>query len=344
MLLTNLTPNELKTWVASHGFPAFRARQLLHWVYSKRKLNASEMHNLPKTFIRLVEHENCISALSEKSRQKAADGTTKIAYQLQDGAIIESVLIPMQESYTFCISSQVGCAMNCGFCATASLGFTRNLQTGEMVSQVLHLCRLMEKPEASFNVVFMGMGEPLLNTESVLKTIDILTSAEAMGLSPSRITLSTCGIIRGLEDLARHPVRPRLAISLNAADSVLREKLMPITHTNPLHELLELLRRFPLGKRERITIEYVLIRDVNDRPEDARKLVRILNGIRCKVNLIPFNPFPGSPYRKPQNEQVVTFQHILSDKGLTAMIRNSKGEDIQGACGQLAAGLKKGEQ
>ncbi len=335
-MLTSLTPNELETWTVNRGFPAFRARQLLHWIYRKRRLATSDMHNLPDTFKQVIETD-AISTLTEHERQQSTDGTTKIAFKLHDGAIIESVLIPMHDSFTFCISSQVGCAMGCRFCATASLGFSRNLQTGEMVSQVLHLCQLMANPDARFNVVFMGMGEPLLNTESVLKTVDILTSPDAMGLSPSRITLSTCGILSGLQALATHPVRPRIAISLNAADSELREQLMPITRSNPLPDLLELLRRFPLGSRERITMEYVIIRDINDRPNDARQLVRILNGIRCKVNLIPFNPFPGSTLQKPADSDISAFQRILMEKGLTVMVRHSKGEDIQGACGQLAA-------
>lgn len=336
MVLTDLTPSELKDWVTTRGFPVFRARQLLHWVYERGCLSASAMHNLPGDFQTLL-NETGISPLCEYEKQTSRDGTSKIAFQLPDNAIIESVLIPMQDSFTFCISSQVGCAMTCRFCATAALGFSRNLQTSEMVSQVLHLRNLMARANDRFNVVFMGMGEPLLNMEAVLKTIEILTSHDGMGLSPSRITLSTCGIIPGLKELAKQKIRPRIALSLNAPDTKLREELMPVTRSNPLPEVLEVLRRFPLGKRERITMEYVLIRDINDSLQDARNVVRILNGIRCKVNLIPFNPFPGSGMKKPLDENVFEFQHVLTGKGLTAMVRRSKGVDIQGACGQLAA-------
>ena len=228
--------------------------------------------------------------------------------------------------------------MGCGFCATAGLGFKRNLSAGEIVSQVLLLKRYAGlKEKQAYNIVFMGMGEPLMNVDNVLKAIDILTDPHAGGISLNRITLSTCGVISGLNRLTERERLPLIALSLNAADQDTREAIMPITRTNPLTEVLSCLRKLPLAKRDRITMEYVLIDGVNDRPEDAKNLVKLLNGLRYKVNLIPFNPFPGSSFRAPGNQQVEAFEQELIKRHVTAIVRKSKGQDIQGACGQLAA-------
>ncbi len=340
--LTDLTPAEVQETFATQGFPGFRARQILKWVYEKTVTDFRGMTNLPKSLREELAEKWQLNSLKKIKQNKAADGTTKFGFALHDGNIIESVRIPMETGkQTFCISSQAGCAMGCKFCSTARMGFLRNLSPSEIVCQVLHLRRsagLNEKQ--AFNVVFMGMGEPLANTDNVLKAIRILTDKDGMNLSRRRITVSTCGIVNGIRKLAREPHPPRLAISLNAADNETRLKIMPITEGNPLDELLDQLSRYPLPPRERFTFEYVLLRGVNDRDEDAAKLPRLLNKLRYKINLIPFNPFPGSGFLPPDPSRIEAFQQILFSKNITATIRKSKGREIQGACGQLATALK----
>jgi len=340
--LTGLTPEALAAIITDSGQPKYRVRQLLDWIYQKSVFSPDGWTNLPAG-LRTALPDMPVLACRELQRRTAADGTVKFAWELDDGHLIESVLIPMEtDRWTFCISSQVGCAMGCRFCNTARMGFIRNLTPAEIVSQVLLLRKaagLQEK--TAFNVVFMGMGEPLLNVNHVMTALRILTAEEALNMSPRRITVSTCGIISGLNQLAQGPIRPRIALSLNAADEETRRQIMPVTEGNPLPRLINTLRNFPLANRERFTMEYVLIRDVNDSVRDARNVVRLLNGLRYKINLIPFNPFPGSPFQAPITAAVERFQQVLLDKHVTAIVRKSKGADIQGACGQLATACRK---
>ena len=339
--LTDLTPSEVQEAFQEMGLPSYRAEQVLQWIYKSTITDFDEMTNLSKLLRENLTAEWQLDSLREIKRNTATDGTIKFGFALHDNHVIESVLIPMEAGKkTFCISSQVGCAMECKFCNTARMGLLRNLTASEIVCQVLHLNREAGLGEnQTFNVVFMGMGEPLANLDNVLKAMQILTHRDGMHLSRRRITLSTCGIVNGIRRLAREEHPPRLAISLNAADDETRLKIMPITASNPLSELLDQLKRYPLPPRERFTFEYVLIRDVNDRDKDASNLSRLLNKLRYKINLIPFNPFPGSDYLAPDPARIEAFQQILFSKNITATIRKSKGQDIQGACGQLAASM-----
>ncbi len=342
--LTDLSPAEVREAFKESGFPAFRAGQILKWIYENSVTDFRNMSNLSKSLREELAAKWQIDSLREVKRNSASDGTIKFGFALHDTHIIESVLIPMENGkQTFCISSQVGCAMGCKFCNTARMGMVRNLSPSEIVCQVLYLYREagLREQHRSFNVVFMGMGEPLANLDNVLKAMRILIDKDGMNLSRRRITVSTCGIVAGIRRLAREEYPPRLAISLNAADDETRLKIMPVTEGNPLSELLDQLRRYPLPQRERFTFEYVLIRDVNDRDKDAASLSRLLNKLRYKINLIPFNPFPGSDYLAPDPVRIEAFQQILFSKNITATIRKSKGQDIQGACGQLAVSVEK---
>ncbi len=339
--LTDFTPDEVRAIFRDMGPPGFRASQVLEWIYRKGILDFRGMTNLPNPLREDLASAWHLETLREVKRETAADGTVKFGFAISGNRVIESVLIPMETGKkTFCISSQVGCAMGCKFCNTARMGWIRDLTVGEIVSQVLFLYREADlKENQAFNVVFMGMGEPLANLDKVVKAIRILTHKDGMNLSRRRITVSTCGIVNGIRKLAREPNPPRLAISLNAADDETRLKIMPVTAGNPLSELLDQLSRYPLAPRDRFTFEYVLIRGVNDRDSDAARIPRLLNKLRYKINLIPFNPFPGSGFLPPEPARIEAFQKILFSKNITATIRKSKGRDIQGACGQLATNL-----
>ena len=258
-------------------------------------------------------------------------------FKLKDGKRIESVLIPERDHYTLCISCQVGCAQDCGFCLTARIGFQRNLSKAEIVSQVRDIKNNLKNPKSLTNLVFMGMGEPLANYRNLIAAIEIITDGRyGYGFAGRRVTVSTAGLASRLADLGRD-TRANLAVSLNAADNKTRNRLMPINRKFPIEKLLEACRRFPLRGGRRITFEYVLLKDVNDSPDDARRLAKLLRHIKSKINLIPFNAHPGSPYQRPDEETILRFQTILIDKHYTVMIRRSKGQDISAACGQLAA-------
>jgi 23S rRNA (adenine2503-C2)-methyltransferase len=268
-------------------------------------------------------------------REHASDGTEKWLMGIEDDLMVETVLIPEEDHWTQCISTQVGCQMGCSFCRTASLGLVRHLRTWEIVEQVAAARRVFQKGRIR-NVVLMGMGEPLANYEAVVKAIRLMLLPEGLDLSKRRVTLSTCGMIPELQRLVTEGLGISLAVSLNATTNELRDRLMPINRIYPIEALLETCREIRLPNRERITFEYILFAGVNDSREDARRLVRLLHGIRCKVNIIPHNPFPGSPFQRPADEQVFDFQRILTDSHLTAPIRRSHGEEINAACGQLA--------
>jgi 23S rRNA (adenine2503-C2)-methyltransferase len=265
----------------------------------------------------------------------SVDGTRKFVLELADRRRIESVFIPDTPSMTFCISTQVGCAMSCGFCLTGRMGLIRNLTAGEIAGQVRLLAAATSLLDSPFNIVLMGMGEPLHNYDNTMKALRILHSEHGLAVSPRRVTLSTVGIVPGLERLAHEPLMPNLAVSLHATTDEQRTQLVPPNRKYPLAEILDACRRFPLKKRNRITFEYVMLAGVNDTAEDARRLVRLLSGIKAKVNLIPLNPAPGIPYDRPSDEHVDRFAQILADRHLTVSVRKSRGQDIRAACGQL---------
>jgi 23S rRNA (adenine2503-C2)-methyltransferase len=293
------------------------------------------MTNLSKKFRQTMEQISFISILHPLLVEESSDGTNKFLFQLEDGNLIESVLIPDKKRLTLCLSTQVGCAMGCRFCLTGKKGLKRNLTTAEIVNQILAVRETLPDKTSITNIVLMGMGEPLANYPNTLKAIELMTHPEAFKFSSRRVTLSTVGLLPELEQLAREKARFRLAISLNASDEETRSRLMPINRRHPLKKLLELCRNFPLQPRARITFEYVLLEGENDSPQDAKRLLTLLRGIPSKVNLIPLNEASGIPFKKPSEERVRQFQEILMEGGLAAIVRASKGTDISAACGQL---------
>ena len=270
-----------------------------------------------------------------ETRQTSSDGTTKFLLRLHDGRHVEAVYIPDTPAQTFCISTQVGCAMNCGFCLTGKMGLVRNLTAGEIAAQVRVLAHETGLAGAPFNIVLMGMGEPLHNYAATMKALRIVEDKQGLAVPPRRVTLSTVGVVPGLEQLAKEPAMPNLAISLHATTNEQRDRLVPINRKYPLEQLIAVCKRFPLAKRRLITFEYVLLNGVNDTADDARRLVRLLNGIKAKVNLLPLNEAPGIPFSRPSDARVNAFAKILADKGLVVSVRRSRGRDIRAACGQL---------
>jgi 23S rRNA (adenine2503-C2)-methyltransferase len=313
----------------------FRVEQIYQALYARGVRDFDGMTDLSKDLrIRLAESFR-IGLPEIAERHPASDGTCKYLFRLHDGATIEAVDIPDRGRRTFCISSQAGCALACSFCVTGYWGAGRDLTAGEIVGQVLAIRADRGLPMEGLNLVFMGMGEPLLNLPNVKAALDILTE----WISPHRITVSTVGILPGLEAMAAWERRPNLAISLHAPDDARRSEVMPINRTWPLADLMESLRRFPLEKGRKITFEYILIRDLNDDPKDADRLVKLLNGVRAKVNLIPINPDPvlGERMVPPDDERVERFRQRLRERGLIATVRRRRGDDVSAACGQLRA-------
>ncbi len=326
---------EIEAWAVSQGLEGYRGRQIRQWLFKKLVHSFEEMTNLPKDLRVSLEEKACISHLEKIKTQESRDGTKKYLFKLKDGHCIESVLIPERDHDTLCISSQAGCAMDCRFCLTARQGLRRNLTASEIVDQVIQVKRAMGEPDRLTNIVFMGMGEPLANYESVKKAVINLMSDDGLNVSRRRITLSTCGLVPIMKRLGREmPIK--LAVSLNAADDETRSLLMPINDKYPLRSLLETCRTYPLPKGERITFEYILIKGINDRDEDALNLAQRLAGIRAKINLIPLNPHDGTQMAPPSTERILQFQDILLKKYFTAIIRKSRGADILAACGQLS--------
>ncbi len=335
VILKELLPAELKDLLVGWGFKSFRTEQLLKWIYVRNATDFQEMSDISKADRAALAKSCEIGSLRVLERTLASDGTQKLLLELQDGLSIETVIIPEEDHFTQCVSTQVGCNMGCVFCRTSSLRLRRHLRTWEIVDQVVTGRRLMEQGRIR-NVVLMGMGEPLANYDAVLKAIKIMLEPKALDLSKRRITLSTCGLIPELKKLVSEGLGIGLAISLNATTEAQRNMLMPINRKYSLAHLLETCRDLPLGPRNRITFEYVLLDRVNDSLEDARRLVKLLKGIRCKVNLIPHNSYPGSPFKRPPDDRILAFQKVLSEHGLTCPIRWSHGSEIWAACGQLA--------
>ncbi len=333
--LKNLTCAELELLIASLGKEKFRARQIMKWLYGFGVNDLQAMTTLARDLRSHLADQVRISSLTIAGIQTAKDGTKKILYRLEDGFTVESVLIPGKNHWTICISTQVGCQMGCGFCLTGQGDFQRNLKPSEITDQItIARFNLPEGPLLR-NCVLMGMGEPLANYENTLQALKIITSDAGLNFAQRRITVSTCGIIPAIRRLGGD-ICVNLAISLNAADNQTRSKLMPINRKYPLEELLDACRQYPLPGGRMLTFEYILIGGVNSSVAMAVRLCRLLKGVRCKFNLIPMNEFPGSPYRRPSEKEVLSFQQTLIDNHFTAIIRKSHGEDIMAACGQLS--------
>ncbi len=326
----------LEAYVTALGTPAFRGRQIFQWLHARHVFNPEEMHNLPKHLRSLLADLLPPFPMEPDATVRSRDGTLKLRFPLEDGGTVESVLIPGKNRNTLCVSTQLGCRMGCLICRTGKMGWVRNLRAGEILGQVYAVRRQLGPQDPLLShVVFMGMGEPLDNLENTLRALRILTNPLGACLSTRRITVSTVGIPQAMERLLLE-VPVSVTVSLNAADDETRSFLMPVNRRYPLAELCAALKEMPLAPRKRITIAYVLVRGVNDRPEDARRLAGLLHGVRCKVNLIPLNPFPGSDLERPEESAVLAFQEGLRSRGISAFIRLSRGEDILAACGQLA--------
>jgi 23S rRNA (adenine2503-C2)-methyltransferase len=333
--IKDLSFNEFEAYLLERKQPAYRARQVWQWLYQKRAASFADMTNLSAVFREQLAADFSISRLAVERRADSADGTVKFLFRLADGRNIESVLIPEAKRLTLCISTQVGCGFGCGFCATALLGLKRNLHASEIVDQILEASRTLTEDRRITNVVLMGMGEPLANYRQTIKALSVMTNNSwGVGISPRRITLSTVGLVPQIRKLMDE-TNVSLAISLHAATDELRSQLMPVNRKYSLRQLMDCCRALPIPRRKRITFEYVLLRGVNDSAADAHSLVELLRGVRCKINLIPFNPHHGSRYQRPETENVEGFQHILSSRGLQVNVRRPRGDDIAAACGQL---------
>src|SRR6188472_412901 len=333
--LAEMDLSELEQALESMGHPRFHARQLFQWVHKRGVTDFAGMTDLGRDLRSSLAASFRVVTPEVVRQERSVDGTTKLLMRLEDGQLIESVFIPDTPANTFCLSTQVGCAMKCGFCLTGKMGIIRNLTAGEIAGQVRVLVRELNMLHARFNIVLMGMGEPLHNYDAVMKALRILADEHGLAVNPRRVTLSTVGVLPALERLATEPLMPNLAISLHATTEDQRDRLVPINRKYGLAELLDACRRFPLKRRQRITFEYVLLREVNDSPEDARRLVRLLHGIRGKVNLLPLNEAAGIPFERPSDATVNRFAKIVADHGITVSVRKSRGRDIRAACGQL---------
>jgi 23S rRNA (adenine2503-C2)-methyltransferase len=333
--LKDLSLEGLEALIAGLGKEHYRARQIMRWLYRHGASSVEEMTDLAKELRATLGRTARISSARPLAVEHSGDGTRKYLFGLQDGAQVESVLIPDDDRLTLCISTQAGCAMGCRFCLTGMGGFARDLTPGEILDQIVGAARELGTTGRITNCVLMGMGEPLANYDRVKQALGIMASDLGFGLSRRRITLSTVGLIPQMQRLFAERVSCRLAVSLNAATQKVRAYLMPIARRYPLSALLEACRALPLPPRERITFEYVLIQGINDSEGDARELTRILRGIKCKVNLIPFNECPGIVFRSPGETAVLRFQKVLMEAGYTTIIRESRGRDISAACGQL---------
>ena len=339
---------ELRAFMQSLGEPAYRGGQIYRALYAERRFDVAKMSNLPLALRERLAREASIALPQIVRRYRSGDGTVRYVLALPAAtgagdevkaakpATVEAVFMPEENRRTICISTQAGCAVDCHFCLTATLGLVRNLSAGEIVGQVLIALeenRATLKPQT--NVVLMGQGEPLLNYEPMMAALRILLDPNGMAITPKHTTLSTSGIIPGIERLAREKVRPKLAVSLNASSNEQRDKIMPINRKYPIEDLLAACARYPLRPWEHLTFEYVLLGGFNDTPEDARRVAKLLGNLRVKVNLIPWNP-GELPYKKPDEGRIEEFRHILDEKGVRAFVRYSRGQDVMAACGQLA--------
>jgi 23S rRNA (adenine2503-C2)-methyltransferase len=333
--LGNVELAALEDFVAARGHPRFHARQIYRWVWRRGVTDLADMTDLPRALRADLASATVTGTPAIVHHAHSEDGTQKFVLRLADGRQIESVFIPDTPAQTFCVSTQVGCAMGCAFCLTGKMGLVRHLTAGEIAGQVRVLARALDMLETPFNIVLMGMGEPLHNYDETMRALRMLADTHGLAVNPKRVTLSTVGLVPMLDRLAAEPLMPNLAISLHATSEEQRGALVPPTKKYSLAEVLAACQRFPLSKRGRITFEYVMLAGVNDTPEDARRLVRLLGGIKGKVNLIPVNAAPGIPFERPSDARVDRFARVLSDRGVLVSVRKSRGRDIRAACGQL---------
>jgi len=329
--------------------PKFRAKQIYNWIYQQHVDTFDEMENIPKKMRSELAEKFSISPLEKVQKQISSDGSIKYLFRLQDGHTIESVLLKMKDAeydekgellhhakYTVCVSSQVGCKVGCAFCLTAKGGFIRNLTPGEIVGQVLEIKKDNDiASNRRVNIVYMGMGEPLDNLDNLAKAIKIFSNENGLSISPKRQTVSTSGISTKIKKLGNMELGVQLAISLHAVDDELREELIPMNKAYNIASIIEAVKEFPVNTRKRVMFEYLVIKDVNDDIVSAKKLIKLLEGIKSKVNLIYFNPYPGTTFKRPEPEKMRRFQEYLLSKGVLCTIRESKGIDISAACGQL---------
>jgi len=334
--LKGLTQAQLEEFLATLGKEKYRTKQILRWIYQRGVCDFEQMSDLAKVFRQQLAERAYVSECVPELVQESRDGTRKYLLRLSDGETVEAVRIPMEEGRaTLCISTQVGCAMGCQFCMTGTFGLTRNLTAAEIVNQV---CAAVNDAPVS-NIVLMGMGEPLHNLDNVVQALQILYLDDGLGFGTRRVTLSTCGLVPGIRELAER-IKVNLAVSLNATTDELRNQLMPVNRSYPLAELMAACRDFANQTKQRITFEYILIGDVNDSLQDAKRMVKLLHGVRSKVNLIAYNEHEGSPFKSPSVAAVKEFQTYLLERNIVATLRASKGQDIAAACGQLKGQLQ----
>ena len=340
--LKNLTEDNLVAFVESLGQPGFRGRQILAWIYKPGVFNFEQMTDLAKEFRTILPEHAYMSRFTDPITEISKDGAVKFGFKLDDGFIIESVLIPEEDRSTLCVSSQVGCAMGCKFCLTGNMGFSRNLTIAEIVNQVCAVRDWMQEQRSKryhkkniTNIVFMGMGEPLANLENLLGSLSLLTEQRGLDFASRKITVSTCGLVPQMLELGT-ATKVNLAVSLHAADDVTRSSLMPINDRYPLDELFAACINYPKKKRQRIMFEYTLLEGINDSDETAHTLAELLRDIPCKINLLSMNDAGDKKYSSPPRYRVLHFQKILRDEGYSVFIRQSRGADISAACGQLA--------
>lgn len=343
--LTETTLAALIDWFAAElNEPRYRAEQVWEWIWRKLARDFDSMTNVAKSLRAKLAEKAAIVWPEVAAEQKSSDGSIKLLLRLADGATVETVLLPAENRagnirWSQCLSTQVGCPMTCSFCATGKMGFKRNMSAGEIMGQVLVGRDYLNDRRTDWpilrNLVFMGMGEPLLNLDALMMALRGLASEKGMNFSPRRMTVSTCGVEKGLRTLGESGLA-YLAVSLHAPTQELRERLMPRAAAWPLEYMMASLKTYPLKARERVTFEYLLLGGVNDGPEHARELARLIGQTKSKVNLITYNPTPGLPFKKPAQERVEAFQKYLFDKNIMAIVRKSRGADIAAACGQLA--------
>ena len=340
MNLKNLNVEELIRFVSQKGWERYRAKQLLSWLYKRPVDSFCDMTNLPKEARKELAEECELYSLSFLDKLVSRDGTVKLVFKTADGDLVESVAIPDEDRLTLCISTQIGCRMGCAFCLTGFQGFKRNLSCAEIVEQVILAQKLLGRPIT--NIVVMGMGEPLDNLDNTLKALSLMTHRDAMGLSPRRIVVSTVGLLPQLERFLKEAPKVAVSVSLNASSSEKRRIIMPAERATGMLEIVDFLAEAYKNRRKPITFEYVMLKGFNDAVEDARRLVKLLKRLkRCKVNLIPFNPWPGAPFERPDAETVLSFQKVLIESGIPTFIRKSRGADILAACGQLRWSYKE---
>lgn len=330
----NFTVEKLKTFLTAQSEKPFHASQMMKWLFQKNVSSFEEMTDLSQALREKLNSLCDISSLNVTQHQISKDGTQKFLFALRDNNTIESVYMPDEDRITLCISTQVGCKMGCTFCLTAKQGWVRNLSSSEIVNQVSEVQKLTKTRIT--NIVMMGMGEPLDNYDNVLDALNILQSKWAFGISQRKITVSTVGLFPKINQFGKDS-NVNLAISLNASNETVRSEIMPMNRKYPMEDILEECKRFPLKANRRITFEYVLLGGINDSKEDAKELVSKIKGIRCKINLIPFNEHPKGPFKRPSDDSVLHFQKILTDSFVSSFIRKSRGRDILAACGQLCS-------